>query len=86
MLLLNHVPVKSLIASSPLRHLSCIVAVAFSILCNLSPRLSSCNWFLMSVAYALSEISFPWLILSDVTLGTSSPRSSDLALSIDVEL
>ncbi|KAF3524804.1 hypothetical protein F2Q69_00047558 [Brassica cretica] len=35
--------VKSRIASSPLRHLSFIVAVVFSISCNLSPRLSRLN-------------------------------------------
>ncbi|KAF2575877.1 hypothetical protein F2Q70_00004274 [Brassica cretica] len=34
---------KSLISSSPLRHLSFIAAVVFSILCNLSPRLSRLN-------------------------------------------
>ncbi|KAF2608446.1 hypothetical protein F2Q68_00044133 [Brassica cretica] len=41
--LLNHVQVKSRIASSTLRHLSFIVAVSLSIFCNLSLRLSSWN-------------------------------------------
>ena len=68
---------KSRIASSPLRHLSFIVAVVFSIFFNQSPWLSSLNWCLTSVAYGSAEISSPWLFVSDISdfsIGTSLPR------------
>ncbi|KAF3506010.1 hypothetical protein F2Q69_00005789 [Brassica cretica] len=69
MRLLNHLPVKSRIASSPLRHFSFIVAVVFSIFCNLSPRLSRLPRFV-----ALS---------TDVCLGMSVDLL--LRLSVDAD-
>lgn len=93
MCLLNHISVKSRIASSPLRYLSLVIVIASSIFCNISPRLSRLNWCRITVAYVSAEISSPCLFVLDiynVTFCTSRPRfvpsSTDVCLLMLVDM
>ena len=65
-----------------------VVAVVFSIFCNMSPRLSSWNLFLMSVMY--EYLRSPLHVCVDFIFGTSLPRfvasSTDFRLRLSIDL